>query len=85
MEAPIAVSNVALLDPKAEKPTPTRIRTGYLADGRKIRLSKRSGEETNVYSQICMNAHLHMQTKAHAAHTHMQTHTHTHTHTHSPK
>lgn len=40
-ELPIHVSNVALIDPKTEKPT----RVGYKMDGeRKIRVARRSGE-----------------------------------------
>ena len=41
-ENPIHVSNVALIDPKSDKPT----RVGYkvLEDGRKVRFAKRSGE-----------------------------------------
>lgn len=40
-ELPIHVSNVALIDPKSEKPT----RVGYRMDGeRKIRFARRSGE-----------------------------------------
>lgn len=41
-EAPLAISNVALADPKDGKPT----RVGYklLEDGRKVRVAKRSGE-----------------------------------------
>ena len=41
-EAPIHVSNVALLDPASDKPT----RTGFrmLEDGRKVRYAKSSGE-----------------------------------------
>ncbi len=41
-EAPIHVSNVALSDPKTGKPT----RVGYktLADGKKVRVAKASGE-----------------------------------------
>jgi large subunit ribosomal protein L24 len=41
-EAAIHVSNVAHIDPKSSKPT----RVGYkvLADGRKVRFAKRSGE-----------------------------------------
>jgi len=40
-ELPIHVSNVALIDPKTEKPT----RVGYRMDGeRKIRFARRSGE-----------------------------------------
>jgi large subunit ribosomal protein L24 len=40
-ELAIHVSNVALLDPKSDKPT----RVGYKMDGeRKIRIARRSGE-----------------------------------------
>jgi large subunit ribosomal protein L24 len=40
-EAPIHVSNVALLDPKTNKPT----RVGYhVVDGKKVRYAKKSGE-----------------------------------------
>jgi large subunit ribosomal protein L24 len=41
-EAAVHVSNVAHIDPKSQKPT----RVGYkiLADGRKVRFAKRSGE-----------------------------------------
>ena len=40
-ELPIHVSNVALIDPKTEKPT----RVGYKMDGeRKVRVARRSGE-----------------------------------------
>ena len=42
-EAPIAISNVAHLDPKDGKPTRVGFKT--LKDGKKIRISKRSGEE----------------------------------------
>lgn len=42
MEAPINISNLALIDPKSGKPT----RVGYkMVDGKKIRYSKKSGEE----------------------------------------
>ena len=41
-EAPIAVSNVAHLDPKDGKPT--RVGFKFLEDGRKVRFAKRSGE-----------------------------------------
>ena len=43
IEAPVHVSNLALIDPKSGKPT----RVGYKvdADGKKIRYSKKSGEE----------------------------------------
>jgi large subunit ribosomal protein L24 len=42
VERPIHVSNVALVDPKADKPT----RVGFkdLKDGKKVRVAKRSGE-----------------------------------------
>ena len=42
IEKPIHVSNVALADPKDDKPT----RVGYkiLKDGKKVRVAKRSGE-----------------------------------------
>ena len=41
-EMPISVSNVAMLDPKTDQPT----RVGYklLADGKKVRFAKKSGE-----------------------------------------
>lgn len=40
-ESPIHVSNVSLLDPETGKPT--RIKYGFLEDGAKVRVSKRSG------------------------------------------
>ena len=40
-EHPIHVSNVALIDPDLN--VPTRIRIGYLEDGTKVRVSKKSG------------------------------------------
>ena len=41
-EAPVHISNLALLDPKSGKPT----RVGYRTeDGKKVRYSKKSGEE----------------------------------------
>ncbi len=41
-EAPIHVSNVALVDPKTKKPT----RVGYkLEKGKKVRVAKKSGTE----------------------------------------
>lgn len=41
MSAPIHVSNLALLDPKSNKPT----RVGYkMENGKKVRVSKQSGE-----------------------------------------
>lgn len=43
MEAPIHVSNLQLIDPKSGKPT----RVGYKVneEGKKVRISKKSGEE----------------------------------------
>jgi large subunit ribosomal protein L24 len=41
-EAAIHVSNVALLDPKTDKPT--RIGFKFLEDGRKVRFARGSGE-----------------------------------------
>ena len=41
-EAPIAISNLAHLDPKTNKPT--RVGFRFLEDGRKVRFAKRSGE-----------------------------------------
>ena len=45
-EAPIQISNLALIDPKDGK----AVRAGYkvLDDGRKVRFSKRSGEVIDV-------------------------------------
>ena len=43
IEAPIHVSNLNLIDPKSGKPT--RIGTRRDDKGRKVRISKRSGEE----------------------------------------
>ena len=40
-EGPIHVSNVALIDP--EYNLPTRIKYGFLEDGTKVRISKKSG------------------------------------------
>ncbi len=45
IEAPMAVSNVALADPKDGKPT--RVGFKVLEDGRKVRFAKRSGEVVN--------------------------------------
>jgi large subunit ribosomal protein L24 len=42
-EAPIHLSNIALEDPKDGKPT--RVGFKVLADGRKVRFAKRSGED----------------------------------------
>ena len=42
-EAPIHISNLNLIDPKSNKPT--RIGTKKDDKGRKVRISKRSGEE----------------------------------------
>ena len=41
-EAPIHLSNLALEDPKDGKPT--RVGFKFLADGKKVRVAKRSGE-----------------------------------------
>jgi large subunit ribosomal protein L24 len=41
-EAAIHVSNVALLDPKSDKPT--RVGFKFLEDGRKVRIARASGE-----------------------------------------
>lgn len=41
-EAPIHLSNLALIDPKDN--VPTRVGFRFLKDGRKVRFSKRSGE-----------------------------------------
>lgn len=43
MEAPIQISNIALIDPKTGKPT--RIRIEKNDKGEKVRISKKSGEE----------------------------------------
>ena len=45
-EAPIHISNVALIDPENDRPT----RVGYktLQDGRKVRVATRSGEVIDV-------------------------------------
>lgn len=43
LEAAIHISNVALVDPKSDKPTRVGIRT--LPDGSRVRFSKRSGEQ----------------------------------------
>jgi large subunit ribosomal protein L24 len=40
--APIQLSNVALIDPKTDKPT--RVGFKVLEDGKKVRVAKRSGE-----------------------------------------
>ena len=42
-EAAIYASNVALIDPKDDKPT--RVGYAFKEDGTKVRVSKRSGEE----------------------------------------
>ncbi len=44
-EAPIHLSNIALADPKDGKPT--RVGFKIEADGRKVRIAKRSGAEIN--------------------------------------
>ena len=43
MEAPINISNLALIDPKSGKPTRVGIRVNE--NGEKVRYSKKSGEE----------------------------------------
>ena len=40
-ESPVHISNVSLIDP--EKAVPTRIKYGFLEDGSKVRISKKSG------------------------------------------
>jgi large subunit ribosomal protein L24 len=45
-EAPIALSNVAYMDPTDGKPS--RVGFKVLEDGRKVRVSKRSGEVIDV-------------------------------------
>jgi len=40
-EAPIHISNVALVDPETDRPT--RVGTKVLDDGRKVRVARRSG------------------------------------------
>ncbi len=45
-EAPINVSNVAHIDPKSGEPT--RVGFKVLADGRKVRVAKKSGETIDV-------------------------------------
>lgn len=41
-EAPLHISNVAVVDPKTSEPT--RVGYKFLQDGRKVRFAKRSGE-----------------------------------------
>ena len=41
-ESPIHISNVALVDPKENKPS--RVGFTFLEDGRKVRFARRSGE-----------------------------------------
>lgn len=43
MEAPLALSKVMLLDPKTNKPT--RVRMKSLANGDKVRIAVKSGEQ----------------------------------------
>ena len=43
MEAPINISNLALIDPKSGKPTRVGLRINEM--GEKVRISKKSGEE----------------------------------------
>lgn len=40
-EHPVHISNVSLIDPDLNKPTKTK--TGYLEDGTKVRVSKKTG------------------------------------------
>lgn len=42
-EGPIQISNLAIEDPKDGKPT--RVGFKFLADGKKVRVAKRSGEQ----------------------------------------
>ncbi|MBE9604225.1 50S ribosomal protein L24 [Acetobacteraceae bacterium H6797] len=42
VEAPIQLSNLALIDPKSDKPT--RVGFKVLEDGKKVRVAKASGE-----------------------------------------
>jgi len=42
-ELPVDVSNVAIVDPKDNKPT--RVGYKFLNNGRKVRIARRSGEE----------------------------------------
>ena len=43
MEAPVHISNLSLLDPKTGKPT--RVGHTVNAEGKKVRVAKKSGEE----------------------------------------
>ena len=43
-EAPIHISNLSLVDPKSGKPT--RVGIKVAEDGKKVRIAKKSGEET---------------------------------------
>jgi large subunit ribosomal protein L24 len=45
-EAPIAVANIAHIDPKSGEPTRVGFKT--LQDGRKVRFAKKSGETIDV-------------------------------------
>ena len=45
-EAPVHISNVALIDPDSNRPT--RVRYKKLEDGRKVRVAARSGEVIDV-------------------------------------
>lgn len=45
-EAPIQLSNIALIDPKSGGPT--RVGFKILGDGRKVRFAKKSGEVVDV-------------------------------------
>jgi large subunit ribosomal protein L24 len=45
-EAPVHISNIALLDPKSGKAT--KVGYKFLADGKKVRVAKASGEVLDV-------------------------------------
>lgn len=45
-EQPMAISNVALLDPSDDKPTRVGFKT--LEDGRKVRVARRSGQQLDA-------------------------------------
>ncbi len=46
---PLHISKVALIDPETGKPT--RVRSGYLETGEKVRISKRSGSIIEKYKK----------------------------------
>jgi large subunit ribosomal protein L24 len=45
-EAPLHISNVALIDPKSDRPT--RVGVRFEEGGRKVRIAKRSGEAIDL-------------------------------------